>query len=140
MAETPTLHLVLLTTTQDSKELVVNHDMEILDGLAATGGLTTVVVTALTVALEPNHRYIVNNSSQIVGTLPVTAGVGSVIQMVGKGSGGWKVAQRAGQQIHVGRRSTTLGTAGSLEAAHPHDTVTLVCIEANTTWEASSRV
>src|SRR5262249_12324077 len=101
MAETPTLHLQLLTTTQDGKELVVNQDMEILDALAAAGGLTTEVVTALTVDLVPNHRYIVNNSSQIVGTLPVTAGVGSVIQIVGKGSGGWKVAQRTGQQMHV---------------------------------------
>jgi hypothetical protein len=84
------------------------------------------------VTMGVNSSYISDSSSLITFTLPATAAVGSEFQIAGKGSGGWKIAQAAGQQINFGNVTTTSGTAGYLASTNAFDSITLVCVTANT--------
>jgi hypothetical protein len=52
----------------------------------------------------------------------------------GKGAGGWKIAQNAGQTIHFGNVDTTTGATGYLASTNRYDSIQLLCITANTDW------
>lgn len=95
---------------------------------------TWVDQTSTTVTMVVNTSYIADNSSLVTLTLPGTVPLGSVFQIVGKGSGGWKIAQVSGQTISLGSQSTTTGTSGYLESSLSTDCVQIVCITANTTF------
>jgi len=62
-----------------------------------------------------NTTYICTNTSGGVTTftLPVSPVAGEFYAIIGGGSQGWTVAQRASQQIFIGNVSTTIGTGGS---------------------------
>ena len=49
---------------------------------------------------------------------------------MGKGSGGWLIAQNANQQINYGSSPTTVGVGGSLASTNQWDSVTLRLIDA----------
>jgi hypothetical protein len=66
-------------------------------------------------------------SVRCVATLPVTAAVGDVIEVVNTVSTGWQIAQNANQFISMGASSTTVGVGGSLSSTGMGDTVRLVC-------------
>lgn len=89
-------------------------------------------ITGTTVALAVNNGYIMNNAAGVAGTLPATAVLGSIIALVGKGVGGWLIAQNAGQTIHFGNMNTTTGAGGSLGSMLQYDCVEIICITANT--------
>lgn len=82
-----------------------------------------------------NMGYVANNGATVGLTLPLTAAFGSVIWIVGKGSGGWQAQQNAGQTIINGAISTTVGVTGTLTSSEPSATGYLLCITANTTWK-----
>jgi hypothetical protein len=105
-----------------------------------TGGflLPRVEVTTTSATLSIGIAYVANNSSQVVLTLPTTAAVGTIIQVCGSGSGGWKIAQLASQQINSTATSTTSGTGGSLSSGGQYDCVELVCGTANLAWSIKS--
>jgi|SRR5277367_150685 len=92
------------------------------------------VVTGTTQAMAVNSGYISNNAGLVTLTLPSTAAVGSIIQMQGLGAGGWQIAQNASQLIHIGSSVTTTGTGGYLASTNQYDSLTLLCVVANTTW------
>jgi len=73
-------------------------------------------------------------------TLPATAIFGAVIQVAGKGAGGWKIAQNAGQTIHFGVTDTITGVGGSLASTVRYDCLELLCITANTDFVVTSVV
>ena len=98
------------------------------------------VVTGTALNMTANNGYIANNASRVALTLPAIAPVGSVLYVTGLGAGGWRVAQRAGQQIIRSNQSTTIGTAGSIESQHQHDCVLLLCVAANTTFQVFSQI
>lgn len=91
-------------------------------------------VTGTTQTLAANNRYAANNAAQVTLTLPTTAALGDQIEVVGKGAGGWRVAQNASQQIRFGDLSSTLGISGRLDSTNQYDSICLVCITANTEW------
>ncbi len=91
-------------------------------------------VTGTSVALVANSAYILDNAGLVTATLPATAAVGNTFTIVGKGTGGWKVAQNASQLIHFGTSTTTTGTGGSLASTQTFDCVKLVCTVTNTTF------
>ncbi len=91
-------------------------------------------VTATSQALVANNRYAANNAAQVTLTLPTTAALGDQIEIIGKGAGGWRVAQNASQQIRFGDLSTTAGISGRLDSSNRYDSICLVCITANTEW------
>lgn len=96
------------------------------------GGVVWVDVTGTTQAMAVNTGYSANNGSLVTLTLPAVAAFGSVIEVVGQGNGGWVIAQNAGQSIHIGSHTTTVGVAGSVASNTIHDSVSLVCTVANT--------
>lgn len=104
------------------------------------GGLTWNEVTTTSASMSVENGYIANNAGLVTLTLPATAAIGSVINVVGKGAGLWRVAQNAGQTIHFGSIDTTTGVTGYLEATVRYDCISLLCITANTDWVVVSSV
>lgn len=97
-------------------------------------------VTGTTQALAINNRYYANNAALVTLTLPTTAAIGSTIQVRGVGTGGWRVAQNASQQIHFGNLSSTAGTSGRLDSTHRRDCVDLECVVANNEWQVVNSI
>ncbi len=106
-----------------------------LDQLAARpitgGGLTWSVVTTNT-AMVVGHGYIVNSVSQVTLTLPATMAVGDTFQVVTMNTGGFTIAQNAGQRIQQGTNLTTVGVSGSISSQSNGDAINIVCNVANT--------
>lgn len=96
------------------------------------GGLTWTDVTGTTQSIAVNNGYTANNAGTVTLTLPSTAAYGTLVAVVGKGAGGWSIAQNSGQTIHFGATNTTTGTGGSLSSTKQYDVVYLLCTIANT--------
>ena len=111
---------------------------------AGGGGISWSEVTGTTQTASVNHGYILNNASLVVLTLPSTAAVGDIVPVVGKGAGGWQIAQNSGQKViwdaggTAGENETTSGTGGHLDSTEQYDAIELICITANTTWAVRS--
>lgn len=101
-------------------------------------GLTWSEVTGTSQALAVLNGYILNNAGLVTATLPATAAVGEVIAIVGKGTGGWKIAQNASQTIHLNSSDTTTGVGGSLASTVRYNAVEVVCTTANTDFVVRS--
>lgn len=100
-----------------------------------TGGIGSWVdVTGASQMMVDNTGYTANNAGLVTLTLPVTAIYGTVQRVVGKGAGGWLIAQPAGVQIHYGNQSTTIGVAGSIASTQQYDAIELLCTVANSKW------
>lgn len=91
-------------------------------------------VTSTSQMMAVNTGYIANNSALVTATLPSTSAVGDLIWIVGKGSGGWQIAQNTGQMIHFGNQDTTTGVGGHLDSSNQYDAIQLLCTSANTDW------
>lgn len=121
----------------NGQALVVNQG---LPGWANPSAIAWQILTATTQAAVANSGYLVNTPTLSTITLPATATVGSILEIVGMGAGGWRLAQAAGQQVGFGSLSNTAGAAGQLNSTHPRDAIRLVCITADTTWQVVSSV
>jgi hypothetical protein len=98
------------------------------------GGITWNIVTGTSQTATANNGYIANNASLVTITLPSTSSTGDIVEVAGKGAGGWKIAQNSGQVIHMDGVDSTTGTGGSLSSTVKYDAVRLLCITANTEW------
>lgn len=103
-------------------------------------GITWNVVSGTSQAIVKSNGYINTNVGLTTFTLPATAAVGDSFRIAGNGSGLWTIAQNAGQLIYFGNTTTSTGVAGSLAAILTHDSVEIVCITANTTWQVISSI
>ena len=119
-------------------QMVTANNAGVLSVQSIPIGTLWTEITTSTVALAVENGYVMNNASQVVGALPATAVFGSEIRIVGKGAGGWKIAQNSGQTIHFGNQNTTTGAAGSIASQNVFDCLDLLCITANTDWVAHS--
>jgi hypothetical protein len=126
--------------------------------LTSTGGTITFTPGAGTLNLEGapaftwsvitgdqtavvNNGYICNKGSALLLALPATSAVGAVIEVTGINTAlGWKVTQAAGQQIFFGTASTTSGATGFLQSTAIRDSIKMVCVVANLTWNVVSSV
>jgi len=97
-------------------------------------------ITDATVALEVGRGYFLNRAGGVIATLPTTATAGQIIEIAITGTGAGQIAQNAGQQIHFGTSSTTVGVGGSVTSTNQYDTLKLVCIAANTEFLVLSSV
>ena len=93
-----------------------------------------------TVALAVNEGYVMNRGTAITATLPATAAFGSIIKIIGKGSGLTVIAQNADQTIHFASANTTTGVGGTLTATGRYDCLEMVCITANTDFAVKSSI
>lgn len=91
-------------------------------------------VTGTSQAMSANNGYTANSLSLVTLTLPSTCPYGKVFRVVGKGIGGWKIAQNAGQTIHYGNVNTTTGVSGFISSSDQYDCVELLCTVANTAF------
>lgn len=107
-----------------------------VDAAVGSSVTATVEVTGTSQAMAVGTTYIMNNVGLVTGTLPTTAAQGSRIRVLGKGAGGWRVAQNASQAIQLGAVVTTTGTGGSISSTNQWDGLELVCLTANTGWAA----
>ena len=98
------------------------------------GGYTWTEVTGTTQTMAANSGYITNNPALVTLTLPTTAALGTTLSIAGKGAGGWKIAQNAGQEIFFGSSATTIGATGYLASTQQFDSIELLCITADTQW------
>jgi hypothetical protein len=91
-------------------------------------------VSGTTQLMSPNNNYYPQSSSLTTFTLPVAAAAGTTTQIAGTGSGGWTLAQNAGQTINFGNQATTTGTGGSVSSQNRYDGVSVLCTVASTQW------
>jgi hypothetical protein len=101
--------------------------------IAATGGGVVWSVAVGATNMLVNNGYGANGGGAIAFTLPPTAVLGSVLHIVGMAVG-WNVVQAAGQEIFFGNTHTTVGAGGSLASTNSGDTISMVCLIADTTW------
>jgi hypothetical protein len=105
--------------------------------ISGTGsGIGWTEVTGTTQAITTDNGYVANNVGLVTFTLPATAAFGTVINIVGKGAGGWQVDQNAGQNIQIGSVSSTVGAGGSIASSNQFDSIALVCTTADTVFTA----
>jgi hypothetical protein len=86
-------------------------------GFQGQGAVPWQVVAGTSQASAVNNGYVVTNSSLVTVTLPGAPSIGDIVRVTGAGSGGWKIAQNAGQSIlaaNVAGKTTTVGTSGYL--------------------------
>lgn len=100
-------------------------------------GSSAVEVTTTSASMAINTTYIANNAGLVTLALPTTSAIGSIIEVIGKGAGGWKISQSAGQKINFGNVTTTVGVTGFISSNFQFDSIRLVCTIANTTWTYS---
>lgn len=104
------------------------------------GSFTWTVETA-NLNMVINHGYIANKAGTLTMALPTTSAVGSIIEITGINTAtGWQVTQASGQQIFMGTSSTTLGATGTLTSSAIRDSISMVCVVANTTWNVLSSI
>jgi hypothetical protein len=102
---------------------------------AGGGGFTwTEVTIAGPTAMSVANGYIANAAVVVNLTLPAAGNQGDVIQILGKGAGGWQIQQNAGQTIHFNALSTTTGVGGSVSSTQRYNCVEIICITTNTDW------
>jgi hypothetical protein len=116
--------------------LVVNQG---LPAWANQSALNWSIITANQAGVI-NSGYIVNAAALATITLPAAAAVGSILEVVGMGAGGWRLAQAAGQQVIFGNLANTAGAGGQLNSTHQRDAIRLVNIIQDTTWQVVSSV
>jgi len=88
-----------------------------------------------------NRGYITNKAGTLALLLPAIAAVGSIVRVTGINTAtGTQITQAAGQQIFFGTSSTTLGVGGSLTSTNIRDSLEMVCVVANTTFNVISSV
>lgn len=122
------------TLTAGTNISITNGAGSITIASSGAGGFSWTDVSGTSQAMSPFNGYVADNSGLVTLTLPVTAAFGSTLVIVGKGSGGWLIAQNSGQNIVLGSSTTTTGATGSLASTNAHDSISLVCTVANTTW------
>ncbi len=103
------------------------------------GGDNWVDETGASVTMTTNTGYTSDDGASLVTfTLPTASAIGDWLEINGKGSGGWSIAQATGQIIHINGVATTSGATGSLSSTNQYDAVRMRCLVANTTWEVVS--
>lgn len=137
------LNLTAITTATQRTWTVPDRDLDFsVGGTFAeeshthSGLFTWTEVTVTSAAMSSDNGYITNNAGLVTLTLPPTSTQGDRIIVTGRGAGGWRITQNAGQTIYFGNTSTTTGATGYIESDHHRDTITLVCVANNTEWNA----
>lgn len=103
--------------------------------IAGTGsGIGWTEVTGTSQTMVADSGWVANNGGLVTLTLPATAAFGTAISVIGKGAGGWLIAQNSGQNIQIGNTSSTVGTGGSVASSNRYDSIDLLCTTADTTW------
>lgn len=117
---------------------------------SAAGNVITVTVTGsgmtwnriiASQALAVNNGYFcVSPGGALSLSLPAVSAVGDEIEIALKGATSFTVTQGAGQSIEIGNQITTVGGTGTLASTQQGDTIRMVCLVTNLTWQVMSSV
>ena len=107
---------------------------------AVGGGTTWTDVAGVSQAIVANNSYTANNAGLVTLTLPVAMAYGSVVEICGKGAGGWLLAQQAGQTIFYGSSTTTPGAGGSIASTGQYNSIKIVCTVADLSFTVIAAV
>lgn len=109
--------------------------------IASSGSAGWVDQTTSSVTMAVNTGYTSDAGASLVTfTLPATSSIGDFVEINGKGSGLYTIAQASGQQIHFGNIASTSGATGTVSSTLQFDCIRLRCITANTIWSVVSSV
>ncbi len=109
--------------------------------ISASGGAGWIDEASGSVAMTVNTGYTCDDGATLITfTLPITSAIGDFIEINGKASGLYTIAQAAGQQIHFGNLASTLGATGTVSSTLQYDCIRLRCITANTIWVVVSSI
>lgn len=126
-------------TTATTRTLTVQDSDGTLAYLSdISGGLTWNEETGTSVTMLVDNGYVSNNVGLVTLTLPDTAAFGSIVRVVGKGTGGWRIAQNASEIIHFLGLDTTTGVTGRLDSNNTFSGIELLCTVADTEWTVIS--
>jgi hypothetical protein len=107
-------------------------------GSTSSGGGGTVWYGSTTsVTAVTNTGYITTATTLTTITLPTNPTLGFSFEVVGNGTGLWRINQNTGQTIRFGIVSTT-PTSGIISATTQYDAIRLVCTTANTEFTVLS--
>lgn len=76
-----------------------------------------------------------SNSTEVALSLPLAAPYGTIVKVIGVGSGGWKILTN-GQTISFG----AVTASSFLSSTHPKDGVELVCVISGSSWNVASLI
>lgn len=106
-----------LTFTLGAASLAIN---------LATSEIPFTIVSGTSQAMSIANGYQNTNGSLTTFTLPTNATVGDVVEIMGGGTGGWRITYATNQQIIYGNQTTTL-SSGNLASTNTYDCVKLRC-------------
>lgn len=124
----------LLALITSGSGITITSTMSGITIAASGSGVVWNDITGTSATMITNNGYAADNAGLVTLTLPTVSAFGDTLSIVGKGAGGWLVAQNTGQKIIVGVDSSTVGTSGSISSTTPSDSIRLLCTVANTTW------
>ena len=125
----------MATITAGNGITITNSNGNITIALSRKANAT--VVTGSSASMVWGGAYIANNASGVILTLPTSAPIGSILRIMGMGVGSWTIAQNAGQSVRISSTSvSTTGALGSVSSSGNRDSLTLICVVANTQWTA----
>lgn len=103
------------------------------------GALTWVTETTTSRTLTAGEGVIVNAASICTATIPATTAVGDTFSLTAKSASGFRLQCNTGQVLNIGSDPTS--SAGSITTTGAtNQSITIVCITANTTFNATSIV
>lgn len=132
-------------TTYTAATLTAGTNISISNGagsitINASGGLTWQTISANQALVANNGYACISPGGALSLSLPATAAVGTIIEVVLAGATSWTLTQAAGQQVFMGNTSNTLGATGTTASTAAGDSVRLLCTVADTTWYVISSI
>jgi hypothetical protein len=103
------------------------------------GGGISWVNALTTQSMVANTGYVTTASTLTTLTLPTTISLGQTLEVVGYGTGFWRLNQNSNQFIKFGNTGTTT-TSGILSATSAGDSVRMTCVSANTAFVITSSI
>ncbi len=130
---------VAATLTAGAGISIVNGAGSITISGSGSAGWVDQVTGSVTMAINTGYTSD-DGASLVTFTLPATSGIGDFVEINGKGSGLYTIAQATGQQIHFGNIASTSGAGGTVSSTLTFDCIRLRCVTANTIWVVVSSV
>lgn len=123
----------VLTTLTAGAGISISNTAGAITISVGGGGTTWTEVTGTSQTMSSNNGYVTNNAGLVTLTLPAASALGDILDIQGKGSGGWSIVYGTNQLINIGNVASTI-TTGSVSSTDAHDSMELVCITANLEW------
>ena len=119
-------------TTYDLRTLLTSGDVK----ATVENVVKYEVVSSVTYQLKLQYCVLADSATLQTLTLPESGVVGSIVCIVGVGSGLFRIAQNDGDQIIFGDQSTAIGVSGYVESTSQNDSITLVLseVDGNNKW------